>query len=55
MAIKTDNELVQKIERVVQEHKVFKAALEAIAKGNFIGPAGGYAKSILNETKKAKK
>ena len=33
MAIKTDNQLVLKIEKVIREHKMFKEALQNIAKG----------------------
>ena len=54
MPIKTDNQLVQKIEKVIQEHREYRQALEAIVKHHYNGSPEDYAKWVLKKVKAKK-
>jgi hypothetical protein len=54
MAINTENQLVNKIEKALNEGAEYKKALEMIARGHHNGPAKDFAKFTL-KTVKAKK
>jgi hypothetical protein len=51
MAAKNENQLVQKIEKFIREHKEYKKALETIAKQMHNGPAKSYAKEVLRNVR----
>ena len=51
MAIKTENQLVLKIEKVIREHKIFKNALQEIGKKNSAFDAASIAKGALKGAK----
>ena len=55
IAIKTENQLVKSIGKVIEEHRLYKNALTTIAKGWHNGPAENFARLTLKLVKAAGK